>query len=169
VQRNAQKPPSKICSVSRALTSFGAFMGIDIEGFIEVRHDSENDTLRKWVGLVPVSPFIGCSDADSDILFGISKVSNCECPIAPNRGLPSNTSKEVTDLLDSWKEFEKEDSNFSFDELFGFTHITFKEFNDLKVFTKLEGTQWCTIFKLMDTVNDRFKAENIRLVVWAYY
>jgi hypothetical protein len=144
-------------------------MGIDIEGFIEVRYDAENEVLTKWIGLIPISPFIDCTDADSALLFGIRKAGVFDPPIAADRGLPSDYSQEVNCLLDSWRNFEKEESNFSFDDLFGFTHISFKEVIDLEVTGKLEGHQWSTIFKLMSAVNDRFRAENIRLVIWAYW
>jgi len=146
-------------------------MGIDVQGFIEVRYDSENDLLSKWKGLIPISSLVVHCDVDASVLFGISRDGFCKNPVASERGLPTDASLAVLEALESYREFEKEESNFSFDELFGFTFLNYQEILDSDLIKKLDGNQWKTVFSLMKVLHKSgiYEAVNIRLVVWAIW
>ena len=145
-------------------------MGIDVEGYIEIRYsDNDNEVLGAWQGVVNISPLISHADVDTDNIFGISKHRSCPDPVAANRGLPQFPSQLVTLALDDWREFEKKESNFSFDELFVFTYISLQEIESHDLDKNLDGSQWEIVFDIMRTLGKRFSPKNIRVVLWAYW
>ncbi len=141
-------------------------MPIDIEGWIEVK----NLDTPEWVGVDGISSYMIFAGKESDYIFGITKIPR-ENSLAANRGLPEDISNETKEHLDGWREFEKEESNFSFEELFGFSYITYAEILKMKLPEKIgDDNGWCKVFKKMDSlVSDKTKPENIRVVVWAIW
>ena len=139
-------------------------MPIDIEGWIEVR----NTETQKWNGAQSISSYMIYAGEESDLLFGITKISRAGS-IAANRGLPEDISQETKENLDGYREFEKEESNFSFDELFGFSYITYEEILKHDLVQKFRnGIGWDLVFGEMESIRkNTVKAENIRVVVWA--
>lgn len=141
-------------------------MPIDIEGWIEVKKtDSEN-----WVGVENISSQLIFAGADSNYLFGITKISKVS-PVASNRGLPNDLSEEAKSNLEEWKAFEKEESNFSFDELFDFSFLTYSEVAEQKLASKINGCcGWERVFEKMETFANGLAArDNVRVVVWAMW
>lgn len=141
-------------------------MSIDIDGWIEVKNpDSE-----EWLGEKRLLDYMIVADANSDYMFGITKVSTLN-PIASNRGLPEDVSAQVKIDLESYGEFGKDENNFSFDELFGFSFITYSEIIALEVPNNIEDTsQWVSVFETMKLLqNAGNEAENIRIIVWAIW
>lgn len=141
-------------------------MPIDIEGWIEVT----SHKVHEWDGVDNISPYLISAGAESDYLFGITKVPRAES-VAANRGLPEDISKEAKANLDSWKDFEKEESNFSFDELFGFSHISYNEILERDLVNKIGNDYgWCKVFdKMKSIVDGGVEPENVRVVVWALW
>ena len=138
-------------------------MPIDIEGWIEAKDTKTSE----WVGVESISPFLIFAGLESDYIFGITKVRRAES-VAASRGLPEDISQEIKDNIDSWREFEKEEENFSFDELFGFSYITYEEVLKIELVSKTENNGWSKVFDVMKVMcDDGVKPENIRVVVWA--
>jgi hypothetical protein len=143
-------------------------MGIDIDGWVEVTNGDKGE--YSWSGLIALSPLIDVCDEGSLLLFGIGKGDSELRPIAKDRGLPKYPSSSVQNSIKSLKDFEIEESNYSFDENFGFTNILFSELLESNVMDNLENTQWARVMRLIDVLveSGRYKANQVRLVVWAY-
>ncbi len=141
-------------------------MPIDIEGWIEVK----NQEARGWNGVADISPYLIFAGVDSDYVFGITKIPIGNS-IAADRGLPEDISPEARATLDSWREFEKEESNFSFEEIFGFSYISYLEIQRMNLDEKVKNNcGWRRKKEKMKSMsNDCTKPENIRVVVWAIW
>lgn len=139
-------------------------MPIDIEGWIEVRDKASN----RWTGFEPIGKYMIMADSNSDYLFGISKIKLAK-PIFGARGLPNDTSAEVEQYLNEYREFEHIESNFSFDELFGFSFVGYRELTESAAFGGVEESSgWCKVFRFMDgLLESGHDSNDIRLVVWA--
>ena len=136
-------------------------MGIDISGFVEVNYDSGSDLASEWTGLITIIPLIKICDVDAYFIFDIGRGAPYKDAIASERGLPTDVSPEVLDCLESYSEFG----------VFGVTYLTYKEVVDFGLVERLEGDQWNTVFLLMKVLHETHihNAENIRVVVWAYW
>ena len=139
-------------------------MPIDIECCLEVK---ESDG---WVGNNELSELNIFANGDSDIIFGISKLSS-NISMAGNRGLPSDISVYTNQLLDSYRKFDKEEDNFSFDELNNFSYLNYSEVLTMNLHEHVdESSVWLKVFNIM-----KFKAlkgytkDNIRIIVWSHW
>ena len=74
-------------------------------------------------------------------LFGNSKFRTPENSIFGELGLLNDVSKEVILDLDSIKKFAKEENNFSFDELFGFSYVLYNQLQKTNPKEQLVGDQ----------------------------
>lgn len=108
--------------------------------------------------------------AESDWLFGITKRSS-QMSVAANRGLPNDISIETRQSINSWREFEKEESNFSFEELFGFSHITYEEIMRLELANEEPNNDgWSKVFDKMHFFYMQGNLPtDIRVIVWAIW
>jgi hypothetical protein len=141
-------------------------MPIDICGWIEVK----NPNTAIWDGVEDILSYAIFAGSESDYLFGITKRPRVEA-VAANRGLPADIGSETKYDLESWKDFEKEESNFSFDELFGFSFLTYDEIIRKGLEDEIGSENgWCKVFdKMKSVLADGIKPENIRVVVWAHW
>jgi len=141
-------------------------MSIDIEGWIEVK----NEQNIYWEGIENISTYLIFAGEESNYLFGISKIS-CKESLAGYRGLPGEISKEVAASLDRWRQFEKEESNFSFAELFGFSYLGYDEVLEHNLIEVVgNDCGWRRVFdKMREIEANGHKAGNIRVVVWAIW
>ena len=139
-------------------------MSIDIEGWIEVK----NIKTQRWDGVQNISSYLIFAGDESDQLFGITKIPRAE-PIAANRGLPDDLSQEAKDTIAGYREFEKEESNFSFEELFGFSYISYKEILKHDLVNRFDHEiGWSKVFSRLKSIQeDAVSTEDIRVVVWA--
>ena len=141
-------------------------MTIDICGWIEVKNENSLD----WEGKVNILEYLITTDIHSSEIFGINKYSESKS-IAGYRGLPEKTSKAVEEDLDSYREFEKVESNFSFEELFGFSYLTYDEILSLNLIEQIEKQSgWFNVFELMALLHRQgFDRKNVRVIVWAHW
>lgn len=91
-------------------------MGCDIHGYVEtdVRHYEEDD--RWWKPAGHLFPFVGRSYDSFGCLFGVRNYSQFE-PIAPNRGIPGDASRTVTDEYESWGPDAHSETYVTYEEL----------------------------------------------------
>jgi len=147
-------------------------MGIDIEGWVEVTHKDQEEEQGdySWRGLIALSPLVDVCDEGSLLLFGIGGENLEIDPIAKDRGLPNYPSGAVKSAIKELKDFETKETNYSFDENFGFTNILYSELLESNVMDQLQNTQWARVMRLIEvlTATGRYKPDQIRLVVWAY-
>jgi hypothetical protein len=139
-------------------------MPVDVEGWIEVKRNDSST----WVGKIPLNDFFIPGDSNSDYIFGITKHPTLDA-VAANRGLPDDISSQVENTLDSYREFEKEEKNFSFDELFGFSYMTYSEMLASNISVNIDSSSdWVRVIESMSQLQkEGYKEENIRVIVWA--
>jgi hypothetical protein len=108
------------------------------------------------------------ADANSDYIFGITKIQRLNS-VAGNRGLPNDISSQVATNIEDYREFEKEETNFYFDELFGFSFIIYDEVLKYELHDKLDKhSKWLDVFETMNKYFVKgYSANNLRVVVWA--
>ena len=125
-------------------------MGCDIHGWVEVKHHGVQSFDYKVVDI----NFINRNYTIFGYLFGVR--GDCEHPIAPKRGLPSNVSSYVAE--------ESEDYGTD-----GHSHswISLKEINNALLKEEIEFTSdWQLLFSLMEKLGNYYGEDNVRLVVW---
>ena len=138
-------------------------MPIDIECCLEVKESDE------WVGNNELSELNIFANGDSDIIFGISKLPS-NISMAGNRGLPSDISVYTSQLLGSYRKFEKEENNFSFHELNGFSYLNYSEVLTMNLHEHIdESSIWFKVFNLMKLKTLKgYTKDNIRIIVWSH-
>jgi len=91
-------------------------MGCDIHGYVEVDKRHSNDDDGWWKPAGNLFPFVGRSYDSFGCLFGVRNYAGFD-PVAENRGLPANLSREVRTERNSWGEDGHSDTYLTFAEV----------------------------------------------------
>lgn len=145
-------------------------MSIDIFGWIEAKKilsKQDND----WHGLMRIDDFISVANQDSDYLFGISRNGIPKHSKVGGLGLPTDVSKEVKSDIDALKTFDKDESHFSFNECFGFSHVTYHRLQEINIQDELlSNNPWLPVFEIMEILAKRiYDSKHVRLIIWGMW
>lgn len=142
-------------------------MPFDIEGWIEVARLPDTSDPHAWFGVVRLSSIVDVADADTERLFGLSKLcvsgKKSVDALAANRGVPTNPSAQVRRDLEEIAAHEAKNGPGEFG---GHTFAAWSEIRAFELTDPPEGSQWKLAFALARALEAGFGRDRVRFVVW---
>lgn len=141
-------------------------MPFDVEGWIEVAYPAMSEG-QTWVGVVNLSTLMTNWDRDTERIFGLSKAyvtgESSTVALAAARGLPPDPSRVV---LGDLAQIAGHEAEYGPGEFGGYTHALWTELRDLELVESPPESRCGLAFRIARMLEERFRPDRIRFVVW---
>jgi hypothetical protein len=141
-------------------------MPFDVEGWIEVGYPDTAEGQR-WVGVINLSRLMSSWERDTERIFGLSKGyvtgESSTVAVAAARGVPPNPSRVV---LDDLAQIAGHEAEYGPGEFGGYTHALWSELRELELIESPPESRCLLAFRIARVLEEQFRPERIRFVVW---